>query len=113
MKWPATMQLACAACGESFRVQTPEFLSLCAACPFCETSLASLAEKRLRLHAEYCRDIDLFFVGYELQTTEGIDISDSVVETAKTLDDLVQEVTYRLPVIDAEVRAVELVTETA
>jgi hypothetical protein len=89
-------------------------LSLRAVCPGCGASLASAGKERLTWYAGYCREINLFFVGYELQTVEGIDLSDSEVETAQSLEDLTRAVANRLPPgPDREARAVELVTKVA
>jgi hypothetical protein len=114
VKWSATLEAKCAACGGSFVVPTPDLLSLQAVCPSCGFSLASAGEERLRRHAGYRREVDLFIVGYELQTAAGVDLLDSEVEAARSLEDLTRVVADHLPpTADREARAVELVTEVA
>jgi hypothetical protein len=114
MKWAATAKIECAACGGSFTIPTADLLSLLAVCPGCGASLASAGEERLTRHAEYCHKIDLFNVWYELLTEEGIDLSESEVDAAQSLEDLTRAVASRLPPAeDCEARAAELVTKVA
>jgi hypothetical protein len=114
VKWSPTQKVECAACGGRAIVPTPEFLSLQAVCPNCGASLASAREERLRWYAGCCREIELFMVGYELQTAAGIDLSESEFEDVKSLEDLGRIVTNRLPSAEnRNARAVELVTEIA
>jgi hypothetical protein len=114
MKWPATIKTVCAACDHRFPIPTADLLSLEAVCPGCGASLASAGEEHLRWSAGYRREIDLFMVGYELQTAAGVELSDSEVFAARSLEDLTCAVAGRLPpAADREARAVELVTQTA
>jgi hypothetical protein len=114
MKWPPTIKTACAACGRSFPIPTADLLALQAVCRRCGASLASAGEEHLRWYARYCREIDLFLVGYELQTAAGVDLSDGEVNAAMSLEDLSRAVASHLPPTpDRETRAAELVTKTA
>lgn len=113
MKWSPTQKVVCAGCGGSFVVPTPDLLSLQAICPGCGTSLAGAGEEQLKWYAGYCREIDLFFVGYELQQA-GVDLSDGEVEAAQSLEDLAGAVAGCLPQsADREARAAEIVTDAA
>jgi hypothetical protein len=77
-------------------------------------SLARAGEELLRWYAGYCREIKLFMVSYELQTTACIDLSDREFGDVKSLDDLARIVADHLPSAEnRNARAVELVTEIA
>jgi hypothetical protein len=113
VNWPSIQNVVCAACGGSFGIPTPDLLSLQAVCPGCGASLASVGEERLTWYAGYCREVDLFVVGFELQET-GVELLDSEVDAARSLEDLTRAVTGHLTnTTDREARAAELVTKVA
>lgn len=112
MKWHDPLPTDCHACGGRFPVPVAALRSFRADCPDCGASFAAIGEWMLAEEQRIGREIDRYRVGYELQKQYGL--PHEVILTAQTLGELALLLVDRLDAaVDREVRAVELVTETA